>query len=252
MPLSACQISSIYNFFVPYTEPLETVPSANTMGDIQEHDAPTLPSYRRVEPGSVDIELGKFPPSASSLSIDPQQIAQSIIELFNQALAMNDYKSLVSLFLPHSYWRDHLAVSWELRTLDSPEAIVNFLSEGCRLTKVTIDTSSAVRKPHIANIDGYGDVKGIEFCITFETEIGTGRGLVRLGEESEWRIFTLFTSLQELRGYEEPVYHRRTVGVAHGGDPNRKNWLEKRQSAQAFEDRDPTVLIIGKNSLEVS
>ncbi|OAL42860.1 FAD/NAD(P)-binding domain-containing protein [Pyrenochaeta sp. DS3sAY3a] len=215
------------------------------MGDIQEHDAPTLPSYRRVEPGSVDIELGKFPPSASSLSIDPQQIAQSIIERFNQALSRNDYKSIVSLFLPHSYWRDHLAVSWELRTLDSPEAIANFLSEGCRLTKVTIDTSSAFRAPHFGNIDGYGDVKGIEFCITFETEIGTGRGLVRLGEESEWKIFTLVTSLQELRGCEEPVYHRRTVGVAHGGDPNRKNWLEKRQSAQAFEDRDPTVLIIG-------
>ncbi|KAF2625670.1 FAD/NAD(P)-binding domain-containing protein [Macroventuria anomochaeta] len=216
------------------------------MGDCQESHLLQLPSYKRVEPGSVDIPLGKFPVSPSSIPTECQQVAQSIIKQFNQALVEKDYASLAGLFLEHGYWRDHLAVSWQLRTVKSPAGIAGFLQEGCRLTRVSIDTSSAFRSPHVSNIDGFGDVKGIEFCIDVETEVGVGRGLVRLAEQQmQWKIFTFFTTLEELCGYEEPLNHRRTPGVAHGGDPNRKNWLEKRQAAQNFEDREPKVLIIG-------
>lgn len=216
------------------------------MGNLQEsYDAP-LPSFKRVEPGSVDIPIGKFPKSPNCLPTHCQPIAQSVVEQFNQALTKKDFAGIAKLFSELGYWRDHLAVSWELRTVKSPAGIAEFLKGGCRLVSAAIDTSSDFRTPHIGNIDAFGDVKGIEFCITINTDVGTGRGLVRLGEEEgQWRIFTFFTTLQELRGHEEPIYHRRTPGVTHGGDPNRKNWLEKRQIARGFEDREPKVLIIG-------
>lgn len=208
-----------------------------------------IPSRERVEPGSVDIPLATFPSSATSTPADPSKIVDELVSTFNQALSKKDYSSVASLFLENGYWRDHLAVSWDLHTLKSPEKIEKFLKQGCRLTKITVDSSSTIRAPQVGSIDGLGNVMGIIFFLTFETDIGAGRGIARLAETSSgWKFYTLFTSLEELQGHEEPVNQRRTKGAAHGGDPNRKNWLEHRTSATSFEDRDPAVLIVGKLS----
>ncbi|KFY52290.1 hypothetical protein V496_08552 [Pseudogymnoascus sp. VKM F-4515 (FW-2607)] len=213
------------------------------MGSIQFKQ---VPSHERVEPGSVNIPLGRFPASASSIPSDPEKISDCLIATLNQHLTNKDSVSIAGLFLQDGYWRDHLALTWDLHTLKGRESITKFLSEGHRLIKIEIDKSSTYRAPHVGPIDGFGDVTGIEFFVLVETDIGSGRGVARLAEEDgQWRIFTLYTALQELRGFEEPLNNRRTKGAEHGGRADRKNWAEKRAADANFEDKDPAVLIVG-------
>ena len=121
-----------------------------------------------------------------------------------------------------------------------------FLKDGCRLKRVEIDRSSELRKPTITGFDGKGNVQGVQTFLTTESDVGRGLGVVRLvQQDGELKVFTLFTSMRELKGHEESINSRRPEGVAHGGQPGRKNWLERRVADENFENSEPTVLILG-------
>ena len=53
------------------------------------------------------------------------------------------------------------------------------------------------------------------------------------------------TSLDELKGHEEPVDLRRPTGEAYSRNFGGDNWTDIRAKAAAFADRDPAVLIVG-------
>ena len=65
-----------------------------------------------------------------------------------------------------------------------------------------------------------------EAWIEFETEVGRGRGHLRLKDGKAW---TLLTTLDELKGHEEPRGPGRPKGVEHGANPDRETWLEQRE-----------------------
>jgi cation diffusion facilitator CzcD-associated flavoprotein CzcO len=124
--------------------------------------------------------------------------------------------------------------------------MIKFLQEGCRLKNIEIDKSSDVRKPTITGFDGKGNVQGVQTFVKTENDVGRGIGVVRLvQQDAKLKAFTMFTTMQELKGHEEPVLGRRSEGVAHGGQPGRKNWQERRAATHDFENSDPTVLILG-------
>lgn len=53
--------------------------------------------------------------------------------------------------------------------------------------------------------------------------------------------------MYELKGHEKTVGNNRLHGIAHGGQPGRKNWQERRTAMENFEDgNEPTVLILGE------
>ncbi|CAO2655023.1 Nn.00g117560.m01.CDS01 [Neocucurbitaria sp. VM-36] len=206
----------------------------------------SIPSSERPEFGSVNIPLGEYPATSTSENVGADSVASEIVAYFNDALSKKDYAAIASLFLKDkSYWRDHLALTWDLRTSKGSDSIKSYLdSSKVQLTKLDLDKSSEFRAPKFGPIDAWGDVKGISFFIKFETDVGRGEGIANLAEENgKWKLFTLYTVLKELKGYEEPVNHRRTRGVKHGGDPNRKNWKERREEEK--EEVDPKVFIIG-------
>ncbi len=62
---------------------------------------------------------------------------------------------------------------------------------------------------------------------------------------SRLRAWTLLTTLQELRGHEEAFKKR----AAHADDNTRDfggdNWLDHRNKARAYADRDPAVIVVG-------
>jgi hypothetical protein len=176
-------------------------------------------------------------------------LAKKTIDAFNKALSGDDVIAVADLFADDSYWRDHLGLTWDVRTFFGKAKIREQLSQyGCAVTAVKIDDSSAYRAPHFAAFDGAAQVKGIEFFITFESKAGSGRGTCRLFEENgKWKIFSLFTSLRNIKGHEEATGLNRPTGVVHGSQPGRKNWVERRQAEQNYEDgRQPTVIILGK------
>lgn len=206
----------------------------------------SIPSSERPEFGSVNIPIGKYPQTSLNKTVDVNSVAKEIVAKLNESLAQKDHDAAAALFLEDlSYWRDHLSLTWDLRTVKGSGNIKQYLnSSKTQITKVEIDTTSDFRAPKFGPIDAWGDVEGISFFIKFETSIGRGEGLTTLAEsDGSWRVFTIYTLLTELKGHEEPVSRRRPRGVKHGGDPARKTWKERRDVEK--QDTNPTVLVIG-------
>ena len=213
------------------------------------------PSHNRIDPGSYQLKPAAFPDyptSSAPPKADVTKIATDWVEQLNAALS-GDVETLRSLFLQDSCWRDQLSLSWTFHTLSGPDKIVSFLKscpKGSRIKSINIDDSSDLRKPNIAAVDYNGNVNGVACFLTIETDVGRGRGIVRLLQDSKdggkWKAFTLFTAMHELKGHEEKVFGNRPHGVEHGGKPGRKNWQERRMAMENFEDgNEPTVLILG-------
>src|SRR4029079_17571575 len=84
----------------------------------------------------------------------------------------------------------------------------------------------------------------IEAWISFETNVARGYGHIRL---RQGRIFTLLTTMTELKGFEEPMGPARPLGALHGSGKDRKTWKEEREqeTAELGHTRQPYVLIVG-------
>ncbi|KAH7284145.1 hypothetical protein KP509_34G041100 [Ceratopteris richardii] len=84
----------------------------------------------------------------------------------------------------------------------------------------------------------------IQAFVRFETEKARCRGLVKLRGDKCW---CLFTTMVELKGFEEPAGRRREIGVQHGSVKGRKSWLQKRiEEEEALgKSKQPYVLIVG-------
>lgn len=217
------------------TDPMDTPPTMHSL------------------PGSVNIPLARFPPPSDVGDVNAWHEAKAVVERLNSSLSDSTFKSTASLFAKDGHWRDHLMLSWNFRTVQGPAQIASFLQvcaeskDGLRLQRVAIDESPS-RLPATAPLDGTGKVVGIQAFLRIETVRGKGDGLIRLAhEDGEWKIFTIYTSLRGLKGYEESTSHNRPRGVNHGGQPGRKNWADRRLLARNYEDgTEPQVLIVGK------
>ncbi|KAI9878888.1 MAG: hypothetical protein M1830_010244 [Pleopsidium flavum] len=211
------------------------------------------PSYNRVEPGSSHLAAANYPKANPSEPVDVEKVAKAWVTSLNNVLKSGDFSNLEKLFLKESYWRDQLCLSWNYHTFNGPDKMVQFLKKapnGVRLHSLDLDTNSKLRAPTVSAVDFSGKVMGVQSFLTVETDVGRGRGLVRLLQDQEdggkWKAFTLFTTMHELKGHEETIRGRRPTGVAHGGQPGRKNWQERRVAEQNLEgEMDPTVLILG-------
>jgi len=182
------------------------------------------------------------------------QIEQPLAEVvdgwlgrLSAALADGAPQAISALFMPDSYWRDALALTWTLRTVEGGAAIAQAIGPLARdvgFGSLALDTS--LLSPHQVSRLGQ-DV--IEASFSFETAQGRGRGIVRLlpsaADKKQWLAWTFLTELHELKGFEEAVDARRPTGQANSRDFRGPNWLDKRVSAQAYSDRDPTVLVVG-------
>lgn len=219
-----------------------------------------VPSSQRCEPGSINIPIAKWPKPATDGPLDPLAVANDIVSQLNSYLrkapSQEGAQGVASLFLSNEscccYWRDHLALSWDLRTLRTQAKIAAFVQEldaqHANRTQLAVDTSTDFRAPKIVPFNPEQTSRGIVFFVRVETKLGRGHGVVRLAEEKQgaWKIWTLFTSLEELKGFEEPVGPRRPTGVAHGYHKGRKNWLDRRREEENFTNSEPDVLILGK------
>ncbi|RFU73684.1 hypothetical protein TARUN_8556 [Trichoderma arundinaceum] len=214
-----------------------------------------IPTSDRTAPGSLNIRPAEFPKSASAPppDLDVNRTAVTAVNALNEALKQADYASASKLFTQQGFWRDHLALAWEFRTAQGPQAISSLLQnssqskDGFRLETITLDASSDLRAPRVAPLDGEGQVTGIHFFINFETAVGSGKGVARLVDDNgTWRFFSIYTVLQELRGHREQINERRPNGVEHGEKRGRQNWTQRREQESNYQNgTEPAVLIIG-------
>jgi hypothetical protein len=221
------------------------------MGSIATQTPVEVPSCNRVEPGSFPLTIASFPKVAPPKSTDANSVATLWVESFNKTLTSPKLAGIPDLFLQESYWRDQLCLSWDFHTLQGPEKIVSLFSKsknGSRIKSLALDTSSKLRSPTASVLDADGQVHTVQAFLKIDTDVGRGAGLVRLVQENgTWKVFTLFTYLTELKGHEEAVGKKRPNGVEHGEHLSRKNWSDRRNAEEDFEDgQEPTVLILGE------
>lgn len=150
-------------------------------------------------------------------TLTPTQEVQLWLADFENALEQRDIASVLTLFGEECYWRDLVAFTWNLKTLEGKDAIQSMLN-------ATLDQI----RPTNWQIDGEAtESDGVtEAWFTFETAVARGKGLVRLKHGQCW---TLLTTMKELKDYPEPSGQRRPKGAQHGASKTRETWLEARQ-----------------------
>ncbi|KAH8205558.1 hypothetical protein TruAng_000264 [Truncatella angustata] len=219
-----------------------------TVGPIPVRDVPSTRSARtrQIAPGSTNLTMPEWPQTAKDTSVDADAVATKVIGSLNLALNQGDNAAVAKLFCDDGYWRDHLCLTWDLRTMKGSSKIKGFLDSVHHLKKIDIDRSTPLRAPSLQAINPNETLTGIQFFTKVTTDEGSGRGLVNLVEESgDWKIFTCFTTLETLSGFEEQTGYNRPKGVQHGAMISRKNWLDRRKEEVEFQNKDPDVLIIG-------
>ena len=154
---------------------------------------------------------------------------------FDEALTAGDCAAASELFLDDSYWRDLVAFTWNLKTVEGPAGVKDMLDHALAHTK---PRGWATTEPP-ATAEGV-----TEAWIAFETEVGRGSGHLRLKEGKAW---TLLTTLAELKGHEENAGPGRPMGAEHGANPDRETWLERREreARELGYETQPEVVIVG-------
>ncbi|OKH79643.1 FAD-dependent oxidoreductase [Mycobacterium sp. ST-F2] len=168
-------------------------------------------------------------------AISPQERVENWLANFEAALAAQDIDRVVGMFAVDSFWRDLVAFTWNIKTVEGRDQIAGMLR-----ARLADTTPSGFRTREPATADG--DVTSA--FIEFETATGRGYGHLRLRGDEGW---TLLTTLQELKGHEERKGATRVLGAVHGSDPDPRSWAEKRAEEEATLGREaqPYVLVIG-------
>ena len=154
---------------------------------------------------------------------------------FSAALEQPDIDRAAGLFAADAFWRDLVAFSWNLVTVEGPDGVRGLL-EG---------TLASTAPTGWRTIEEPTEADGVtEAWIEFETAVGRGRGLLRLRDGKAW---TLLTTLYELKGHEEPARDRRPKGAEHGANRDRRSWLEqrRREAEELGHTTQPYVLVVG-------
>ncbi|TCD61051.1 hypothetical protein EIP91_009124 [Steccherinum ochraceum] len=191
--------------------------------------------------------------STAPLAPDARAIALSWLFAFGTALCRGDSAATTSLFAPTGWFRDVLALSWSVHSLEGTAKIHTYLSSApTKVTDVRHYEDPWV-KPVLNKHNGL-----LETAFEWETDVAKGRGYVRLMRivsteekarqedevkdevtKEQWKALSVCMLMGEIKGYEavgheSGIYGNHTLAW--------ENVLrERREKAES----EPEVLIIG-------
>jgi thioredoxin reductase len=172
-------------------------------------------------------------------------LVENWLAQLERALADHDDAVLKTLFHAESYWRDVLALTWDIATVSGADAIAAALKKRAAHAAPTGFRLASQRTPprHVTR----AGTRAIEAFFQFETREGRGSGIVRLAPDpgNAPKAWTLLTALDEIKGHEEHVGCARPTGQSYSRDFHGPNWLDLRKASAQYTDRDPTVLVVG-------
>lgn len=173
--------------------------------------------------------------------------AQAWLDEFERALGKSDSATLDLLFVAEGFWRDVLALSWNLQTIAGGDAIAGELTAlAPKATPTNFKIAPNRAPPRWVTRAGTNTIEAI---FNFETVHGRGSGILRLVPDSNdgdrLKAWTLLTALDELKGFEEQLGTSRPRGQAYSRDFRGPNWLDLRNVSRDYTDRDPAVLVVG-------
>jgi len=174
---------------------------------------------------------------ADILTTTADQVVTTTLARLEAALTAGDIEAAANLFETDGYWRDFVTFTWNISTAEGRDQIAAMLNaqlaqiapHGWRIT------------PGERGEDGGGFIQS---WIDFETATGRGHGHIRI---RDGKIWTLLTTLKELKGHEERIGTTRANGVDHSADADRKTWAEARlEEAETLGyTNQPYAVIIG-------
>jgi cation diffusion facilitator CzcD-associated flavoprotein CzcO len=168
------------------------------------------------------------------------------LETFAEAVHAEDPVATRSLFLDDSYWREVLALTWNLHTYYGIEQIQDSVLPALFSTH---SCDFAVDRELSPRLVTRGDRKVLEFAISFRTDVGQCRGVVRLdvddsGTQKCWTILTELNSPSTTDSPPTDLQTRRDFGAP--------SWKEVRDHEQQYKDHDPAVVVVGAGQAGLS
>jgi cation diffusion facilitator CzcD-associated flavoprotein CzcO len=174
-----------------------------------------------------------------------RRIAETWLSEFSAALQTRDYDRVTGMMHVDCYWRDLLTFSWNFTTRHGIDQVRAWL--GTIYDPVGAHGFRLEGEPTIGAIGEHAST--LEFFFRFETAIAFGRGYVRLvgdlSSATTARVFTILTAMDELKGHPEAIGRRRRREDQRAASASLETWLDRRQAAGEFRDRDPDVIVIG-------
>lgn len=192
------------------------------MASASQRTLPTLDSLDASVPQSPDVK----------------GIATTWFRAFSNKLEAKNGSSVTDVLLEQAFWRDTLALTWDFRTFEGKELIGKALQDllpRAALSNLQLkDETITLQKP-------YPDLTWIQAMFEFKTAVGVCSGIFRIVPTAteEWKGYTIYTNLEELKCFPERTGPNRDFVPNHG------MWPEKRKMETDFKDRDPTVGVIG-------
>tara|TARA_B100001540_G_scaffold29509_1_gene25382 strand:- start:201 stop:2021 length:1821 start_codon:yes stop_codon:yes gene_type:complete len=180
-------------------------------------------------------------------SLDLHKVVNDWLKQFELALSNNKADEAANLFADHGQWRDLLAFTWHIQTMDGREKIQRTLQQTTPKAQPKELALAEERTP--PRIVDRADVDCIEAFIKLDTVWGPASGILRLIPNENGpngvKAWVLMTSLEEIRGHEEAIGDRRPSGENYSRSFGGDNWLDLRNKSREYKDREPAVLIVG-------
>ncbi|KAL2834081.1 hypothetical protein BJY01DRAFT_259666 [Aspergillus pseudoustus] len=165
---------------------------------------------------------------------DAWKAAEGIVARLSAATAEEDAQDFARLFLDYGVWRDKLSFTWDFRTFNFRDAILEAAMDLLPQTKARnfsfVEPAPVVLRP-------YPDFAQLQFVVSFETEIVIASAVINaVLTRDGWRIYTMHTVAEGLRQFpEQAAPDGHMTGIT--------SWESQR--AEAINTVDPEVLIIG-------
>src|ERR1044071_5384711 len=158
---------------------------------------------------------------------DAHELTRQWLDRFAAAVENPTDGAIEDLFVSDGWWRDLLSCTWDLRTAHGAERIGEML-ETFRDAEPTGFAIDGRRAPEV--FAPVPEMRWVQALFSFETPVGRCVGVVRLLPDEApgagWRAWTVLTALDELKGHEEPIGHRRPWRGDEGPDHTKVNWLD--------------------------
>lgn len=181
------------------------------------------------------------------ISCDEAAVFDAWLRRLSVLMEEGDLQSISDVMEPHAYWKDILAFTWGHRTFSGREQVYKALMDTRLEIKPKNFRISPTRTPP-RQVRRSGSAM-IEAFFDFDTAVGSGTGFVRLlidpDQPENSKAQLLLTTLQQIAGFEERIGDRRPTGIEYSTNFAGDNWLDKRRIDQAYENRNPQVLIVG-------
>ncbi len=188
---------------------------------------------------SVMVAPSEHFPNEAHVTVVSQWLAA-----FDATLATGDARAIAALLPDECYWRDVLALTWDIVTVAGRDTVAQRLAAlppGHRPRRLRVATGRTPPREVMR-----AGVTCVEAFYDFDLPDGRGHGVVRLVPDAAsptgWLGWTLLTALDALDHAAPPA---TLTEAPHLRDFRGPNWLDLRRVTQAYADRDPAVLVIG-------